>query len=178
MTPSSEVRSLCEPDRSLPFFDDPSSAIVRGVELIEALVTRLWLLVLRLLLALEGITGPPTLGDCGNLLEPDLFNPDSGIASLDGLTDGVPSRAANDCDLATSEVSSLLSTVDALRTCACICCVLANWLAPRGGIMDAGLDSFEGGGIVFLSSSMALLPSDSAEPLVSSESFLELLPLS
>ena len=43
--------------------------------------------------------------------------------------------------------------------------------------MDAGLESFEGGGIAFLSSSIPVLPCDSPESRVSSEAGLDPDPL-
>lgn len=99
-----------------------SSGIARGPPASAALlIARLCEATLCELVVRDGITGPPgaigppTLGDCGSLLDPDRFKPDSGMGIFDGLVEGaggteaaagVPVKAASDCALALSASAS------------------------------------------------------------------------
>lgn len=111
---ASSARALLLVMRSSGIERDPAASAA-------LLIARLCEATLRELVVREGMTGPPgakgppTLGDCGNLLDPDRFKPDSGMGIFDGLVDGaggaeeaggVPVKAAKDCALAVSASAS------------------------------------------------------------------------
>ena len=93
---------------------------------VMVLTARLWLLILRELVVRDGITGAPTLGDCGNLLDPVRFKPDSGMAGFEGLAGGVPVKAARlRARAAAASTSSSLSS-EVLLVCTWLWCVFAR----------------------------------------------------
>jgi hypothetical protein len=84
---------------------------------VAVLIARLWLLIFRELVVRDGMTGAPTLGDCGNLLDPVRFKLESGMAGFEGLAGGVPVRAARDCARAASASTSSSLSSEVLLTC-------------------------------------------------------------
>lgn len=104
------------------------------------------------LVVLEGMDGPPGRGDCGSLVLPALFKPLLCAGPSAAVFEGVPVRAARESARAVSTSMSL--SFDAFDVCPR---PILLTLAPRGGIMLTGRESLlAGGGIVLLSSSMAL----------------------
>ena len=109
--------------------EDRFSAIELVVTpLFMVLVARLCPSLSLVLVVLEGIRGPPGFGDCGSLVEPDLFNPLSGIVGFGGVGDAdsgaAPVRAAKDCALAVSASASL--SLESSRVCDLTDCVRPN----------------------------------------------------
>lgn len=126
------------------------------------------------LVVLDGIIGPSTRGDCGNLVDLCRLKPAAANPALDASPVATePVKAARDCALAAS--GSKVSPLDSCRACDRTPGSLLAWLEPRGGIIDTGLADFAGGGIVLRSSSAALRTLDSIERLASSD-ILELSP--
>ena len=73
-------------------------------------------LLIRLLVVLDGMTGaPPALAVCGNLVEPDLFNPLSACVAVLKDGEGAPVSAARELALAASE--SIAFVIEVFRAC-------------------------------------------------------------
>lgn len=95
-----------------------SSGMLRDAAVsVMVLIVRLWLLILRELVVRDGMTGAPTLGDCGSLLDPFRFKPGSGMAGFEGLAGGVPVKAARLCARAASASTISSLSLEVLLVC-------------------------------------------------------------
>ncbi len=79
-------------------------------DVVLALETLVRLYPDRVLVVLDGIAGPPTRGDCGNLVEPVLCKPLVDVLDLEEGGSAAPVNAASDCALAASKPVSSWSS--------------------------------------------------------------------